>query len=392
MRRRTVALIVLAAVVIAALGGWLAGRFIQSPAEAAARRAAPEPSPILVPAEERVLSTDIVTRGTARFGSPQALALVPSELESGPQVVTGLPAVGTDISEGDVVLTVSGRPAFLLGGDKPSYRDLGPGIVGQDVAQLEEALARLGFDPGPVDGVFDFATETAVAELYAEAGFEPVRATEEQLASVRPFEADLVANARAGAGVQVPADEVIFVESAPVRVTEVGAELGDQPNGPLMTVTDVTVAVDSSVPIEEAPLLERGMSVAIDEPDLGIEEAGVVSRVARNPGTHDLDGFHVYFEVAVEGAPPALVGASVRVTVPIESTRGPVLAVPVSALSLAPDGSSRVQRSTDRGLEFVTVEPGLSAGGFVEVTPVDGTLEPGDLVVIGFEGGGDAGS
>jgi hypothetical protein len=31
------------------------------------------------------------------------------------------------------------------------------------------------------------------------------------------------------------------------------------------------------------------------------------------------------------------------------------------------------------------VEPGLSADGFVAVTPVDGTLEAGQLVVIGFE-------
>jgi hypothetical protein len=36
-------------------------------------------------------------------------------------------------------------------------------------------------------------------------------------------------------------------------------------------------------------------------------------------------------------------------------------------------------------LEYVVVEPGLSADGFVEVTPVDGTFAAGQLVVIGFE-------
>jgi hypothetical protein len=36
-------------------------------------------------------------------------------------------------------------------------------------------------------------------------------------------------------------------------------------------------------------------------------------------------------------------------------------------------------------LEYIVVEPGLSADGFVEVTPVDGTLEPGQLVVVGYE-------
>jgi peptidoglycan hydrolase-like protein with peptidoglycan-binding domain len=381
-------LIVLGAVVIAALAGWLAGRLIQSPAEAAARRAAPELTPILVAAEERELSTDLVTRGTARFGSAQTLAIVPSELKSGEQIVTELPDDGAELAEGDVALTVSGRPVFLLEGAAPSYRDLGPGMIGEDIRQLEEALERLGFDPGAADGVFDASTEAAVVQLYREAGFEPVTATEEQLAGVRPLEADLVANARAGAGVQVPADEVVFVEGAPVRVTEATVEPGDPPKGPLLTVTDVAVAVDSSVPIEEAPLLKPGMRVILDEPDLGIDEMGVVSQVAEGPGTNDLDGFHVYFEVAVDGSPAALVGASVRVTVPIESTQGAVLTVPVSALSLGPDGSSRVQKSTGGKLEFVTVEPGLSAGGYVEVTPVDGTLEAGDQVVIGFENAG----
>jgi len=63
--------VVLGLVVLAALGGWVAGSRIRSPAEQAARTAPPEASAILVPVEERVLSTDIVTRGTARFGSPR---------------------------------------------------------------------------------------------------------------------------------------------------------------------------------------------------------------------------------------------------------------------------------------------------------------------------------
>ena len=58
---------------------------------------------------------------------------------------------------------VSDRPVFLLEGELPSYRDLGPGIRGDDVRQLETSLARMGFDPGPEDGLFDGSTATAVA-------------------------------------------------------------------------------------------------------------------------------------------------------------------------------------------------------------------------------------
>jgi hypothetical protein len=73
-RRRAIARALAALVIVSGLAGWLAGRLIQSPAEVAARRSAPEPTPILVLAEERSLSTDFVARGTARFGSPRNLA------------------------------------------------------------------------------------------------------------------------------------------------------------------------------------------------------------------------------------------------------------------------------------------------------------------------------
>jgi hypothetical protein len=87
----------------------------------------------------------------------------------------------------------------------------------------------------------------------------------------------------------------------------------------------------------------------------------------------------------VDETPVALEGFSLRLTIPVESTGGKVAVVPVSALSLAADGTTRLQVEKDGILEFVTVEPGLSADGFVAVTHIDGSLAPGQLVVIGFE-------
>ena len=84
----TTAFILLAVVIAASAGSWLAGSRIQSPAEAAARTAPPAPSPILVPIEERVLTADVVTRGTARFGLPQSLSLAPSPLKGEIGVIT----------------------------------------------------------------------------------------------------------------------------------------------------------------------------------------------------------------------------------------------------------------------------------------------------------------
>jgi len=540
--RGRLAAMLLAAVVLAGAAGWVGGSQINSPAEIASRTGPPVPSAILVPAEQRILSTDIVTRGTARFGAPQQLSLARSLLKTDAGVAARLPAPGTELREGDLVFITSGRPVFLLAGAQPAFRDIGPGIKGEDVRQLEVALARMRFDPGPVDGIYDKLTEGAVTAWYEGAGFVSFAASAEQLAAVRAFEADRnntqldvigaqesvamaeatldaahadharaldasqgsqpalvaavamadannraataavtsrqaalnlllaesappseiaaaeaelalaradadvirlvgerdVAAARAAvsttsadvtsslrsvrtaqtsldnanaalnvrhrqadlvasdlglaklqAGVQVPADELIFVANTLIRVAEVVART-DQAIGPLITVTNATVAIDGSLRLEEAPLVEPGMTVVIDEAALGITATGVISRVAEAPGTNGVDGFHVYFEVLVDASPPSLVGASVRLTVPVESTGGSVLAVPVSALTLSADGSSRVQRDNNGTLEFVTVESGLSADGFVAVKPIDSALEAGDLVVVGFDQQGAA--
>ena len=539
--RRKLFIAIAGVILIAGGAGWLASSTIHSPAELAARTSPPDASAILVPAEERVLSSDIVTRGTARFGSPQQLFLAPSALKTDGGIVARLPLPGTELREGDVVLTTSGRPVFLLAGERPSFRDLGPGISGDDVRQLEESLTRIGFDPGQVDGVYDGSTGAAVAEWYSRAGFSAFEASAAQLEALRALnadsnsiqieligaqdslataqaaldsaraantravqtagdaqaavttavaiadannrvtaadvgvkqaalnnllaaadppatleeiaasqaelslaqatanvvrltgegdvaaarsaeraavsdvtstandiraaeaavrnasaslavrkrQADLAASelgrATAQAGVQLPADEVIFVVSAPVRVSEVAITAGAPVSGALMTVTNAVVAVDGALRLEEASLAKAGMAVQIDEPDLNINASGVISRVAESPGTNGVDGFHVYFEVLVDGAPASLVGTSVRLTVAVESTGGAVLAVPVSAVTLSADGTSRVQRQNNGVLEFVTVDPGLSAEGYVEVTAIAGELNAGDLVVIGFD-------
>ncbi len=697
MTRRKLAAGVIALVVASSLGGWLVGRRITSPAEVAARTAAPEASPILVPVEQRQLTSDVVTRGSGQFGSPETISVATSALKSAPGIVADLPVLGTEVGDGGVLMTGSGRPLFLLTGEQPMARDLGPGLSGGDVRQLEEGLVRLGFDTGPVDGTFDTQTEFAVAAWYDSAGYAAFSATTEQLAGVRTRETELAtaradslaagdsvatanevvvtvrgalatarnvarfapgvlerakdeanaantaallevaqrqtvldgldpnapptaasaqevaaarselasaqaaaaqiradsegavaearsrletapaklaeAEARAAAdnavadadvatakaeldavkadpnatpddltaaqsayeaavataeavratgevavglarevlagaqaaldneifdattavavagalvdakqsaldaaltprqvtaadveaakkdlaaaqatarqvaaagersvaeaeaalasaqidvdtavaslgaaenayavarraaeargalvdlaqieadlakrtaGVQVPADELVFVSSGPIRVSEVLVGKGDSVVGGVIKATNAEVYVVGGLAVQDAGLVTAGMEASIDEPDLGIAVKGTVTQVATAPGTNGQDAFHVYFEVRVESPPANLVGASVRVTIPVESTAGASLVVPLSALTLAPDGSSRVQRSTEGTTVLITVNPGLSADGFVEITPVDGELEAGDLVVIGF--------
>lgn len=386
--RRKLALVVAGAVLGSALATVLATALIRSPAEVAARSAPPAPTPILAPVEKRVITTKVVSRGTGRFGSPQDLSITRSPLKTGPQVITSLPEPGAALAEGEVVMSVSGRPVFLLGGPLPSYRDLGPGMEGADVHQLEVALDRLGLRPGTVDGVYDRATESAVTALYHRARFEPIRATQAQLDAVRPLEAELVPRSRASSGVQLPSGEVVFVPTPAVRVSELKAEIGAAPEGTLVSVTNSQVAIDGSLTIDEAKAVRPGMEVSIDEPTLGIAAKGTVGRVADRPGTDGTDGFHVFFETTVPDPPPTLVGASVRLTIPVRTTGQDVLAVPLSAVSVGPDGSSRVERAVNGKMDLLPVEPGVSGDGYVAVTAREGTLAEGDLVVIGVGANG----
>jgi len=495
--RITTLVSLLAFVIVAAVGGWLAGSRIQSPAEAAARTAPPTPSPILVPVEKRVLTSDIVTRGTARYGLPQSISLVPSTAKGYTGIITTLPTRGTQLNEGDLLLTASERPVFVLQGATPVYRDLVPGTVGADVRQFETSLQRLGFDPGPVDGVFDKQTGTALVAWYAASDRQPMAPTAEQLANLRSLETELdrarndhaaaedvataapltvaavranvenanklasaavaakilrrdevFAKATAGtaertaataelevaqaaakatqlageaalqsavnsqksaertaiaaaatveriaadralaeqkAGVYLPADEIVFIPTLPVRIESITIAVGDPARGPVLMVTNNQLAIDSTLPLGEAPLVKAGMDVVIDEPDLGIKATGVVASVADAPGTNGADGFHIYFETRVDETPTALDGFSLRLTIPVKSTNGMVLAVPISALALTADGTSTVQVEKKGVFETIVVEPGLAADGFVEVTPVDSELEPGQFVVVGYE-------
>ena len=570
-KRNVLLFCILVLMASAVIGGLFAASRIESPADAAARTAAPTPSPILVPVEKRVLSSDIVARGTARFGLPQSISIVPSALKGKAGLITTIPLRNTQFGEGEVMLTASGRPVFVLQGETPAFRDLVPGLSGGDVRQLEKGLARLGFDPGPVDGTYDSETSAAVAKWYTSAGWEPFGPTLDQRAGIQALErewnnaaknkvatagaaaaaalavklahakarhaeasaaAELAAKkadrrtlmatpqdgtplaivsaraqaeqanraataeietkiaarslvmldprstrtARAAAdaqlelaraiarrtqlegrmaiqaaerevqlaphqfelaeaavwsarlegemavqvaldarriaeleaklaadradrlganlakaksklGVQIPVDEIVFIPALPVRAEKVTAAVGDSASGPVMSVTDNRLSIDSALPLNAAPLVKRGMRVAIDEQALGIKATGVVERVAKTPGTRGVDGFHLYFEVRVDETPTQLKGFSLRLTIPIKSTKGAVTVVPLNALTLAADGTSRVQvKNQDTGvLEYVVVEPGLSADGFVEVIPVDGGLEPDQLVVVGYD-------
>jgi peptidoglycan hydrolase-like protein with peptidoglycan-binding domain len=546
---------VIGVVVLAAGLGWFFGSQIRSPAEIAADAEPPPASNITVEVVSEELSADVITRGDIVYDEPAQVSLSGSFAQQPERlIVTQAVEQGVELGEGDVVVEVVGRPVFFLTGEIPMYRDLRPGSTGDDVLQLEEALAGLGFLAGSPDATWDENTGSAVAAWYESAGYranglseedeamlraardrvrsaeagvadaiaalseanegagrsailsaegevaaaqdalelarldetwanedaadaqrkaiadlaaaetalekaqsaEPptpkdqlaelqadvteaqaaVAAAERNVSRVAAEQTSLVAQAanrlevaeaslsemREGIdtnamerqvqsardelaaaqeelgdleselGTWLPAGEVVFLDRLPVRVDQVSVARGSEISGAFVTVTGSVVTMRAAVSESDAPLLEEGMSVQIENPEGETFIPGVISSVADRPGTNGVQADRVYVEIEPEELPEEIIGQNVRVVIPVSSTGGEVLAVPAAALYATADGSTRVEVEEDGGrLRTVNVETGLAAGGLVEITPIDGDIAVGDLVVVGRADGSSPG-
>jgi peptidoglycan hydrolase-like protein with peptidoglycan-binding domain len=425
-------LVSVAGVAVASLGiGVVAGSRISSPEDAAAKTAPPSASQITVPVASKTLSSKVVGRGDASFDGAVNIRVETSGLTT-PAIVTGkVPAVGSTITEGKALLEITGRPVIGLAGVLPMYRTLSPGSKGPDVLQLEQTLDRLGYDPGTVDDEYTLSTSAAVEKLYEDAGYdapEPdkqltqavdqakkqvdaakkqLRQAQSQLKAAKnkaaqaaqSSEADTTvqqgavddaeenladaqdarAEAESKAGTPLPVSEVVYVKTLPRRVDDVKVERGGTVNGVVMSASGASLVVTLKVDAETAQRLKAGMTASLEVD--GTPIAAKVRRVAKNGNQYDV----VVAPNALTASQLALLrDANVRVTIPVKSTSGKVLAVPVAALSSGSDGASRVEVLRDGKVELVPVTVGLSADGFAQVTPKgDAKLSAGDQVVVG---------
>ena len=280
------------------------------------------------------------------------------------------------------------------------------------VTQAERDLddARRGVDSTRRQGstgtrAAEAALEGALAgrsELSSAAELASLRATlDSAVDTKRRADADLT-DLESKVGISVPANEVIFLPDLPRRVDEVKVGRGEPVNGAVINVTNARLAVDASVDAADAPRLRTGAIGEIEAEDLSLTLSVTITKIANRPGTDGADPDKVRIELTIdEGTteddpapfdPSTLNGVNVKVTLPIQSTGTSVLAVPVAAVSVAGDGSSRIEIEDDpaKPTRFVTVTPGLAAEGYVEITPVGGgRVSEGDLVVVGSEGASD---
>ncbi|MCB5169050.1 peptidoglycan-binding protein [Streptomyces bambusae] len=175
-RGRRVVFGVVAGAALMTAGGLLATALVKSPAQLAAEAAAPAQGALLATVERRVLAETVVLRGLVV--ADQSVSVAAPQPGGGVAVVTRLPVkAGDGVRAGRVLAEVSGRPVFALRGALPAYRDLRPGAVGADVAQLQRALRELGHSTAPDrSGVFGSGTKSALASLYRSLGYPPIAA------------------------------------------------------------------------------------------------------------------------------------------------------------------------------------------------------------------------
>jgi peptidoglycan hydrolase-like protein with peptidoglycan-binding domain len=189
----------------------------------------------------------------------------------------------------------------------------------------------------------------------------------------------------------MPASEVVYLPTTPRRVDAISVRRGSTVSGAVMSVSGATLQIAGNVAASDADLIAEGSPVTITLPD-GEDVTGTVQSVGEQletPGGAAPDPNRkrvvVVPDELTEDQRMMLQWSNVRVRIPVSSTDGEVLAVPIAALTAGPGGESRVEvLEADGESRLVTVRLGLAAGGFVEVEGIDGPLKEGDRVVVGL--------
>ena len=426
-RRRRVLFAVGGGAALLAIGGLIGSSFVKSPQQIAADTAAPPPTATTAKVVSQVLTSSVQTRGVVYPGTQyDVYPSAPESDEAAAGTGSAAGGSGTDggsssavyisrldvaagqtISDGEQLAGIDGEPLFALAGHVPAWRDITPGESGPDVAELQKALASLGYYAGgDTPGFFGAATQDAVSLYYEHLGY--------------------TAPATGG----VPMTDVIFLPSLPAKVIAVNGAKGQQPGQPFLELAARgSLALTGELPPQYAGQVKTGLKVKIFDEVTGIHAAGTVADVGTpttitpvgaivnvgggaasasaaesagsgstgsgttgtsgsgNSGNATNPGGTPFIPLTVNPSKPlpaALNGENVLVTVATGRTEGPVLTVPVAAIVTTGSGTSYVTVAGADGKQTqVPVTPGISENGYVQVTPAAGhKLTAGDSVVV----------
>ena len=253
--------------------------------------------------------------------------------------------------------------------------------VTQAQADLAAAKATTPPDPAAVAHA-----ETALGQAKQNSAY-----AQQDLADAKKARSDLIATT----GVEMPLNEFVFVPSFPARISTLRGGVGAPVVAPLLTLDSGALVVESVLQQPDQTLVKANMAVGLTAEQLNQEATGTVAavgpyRAAADPGADaatapSLPSGYPLTVTAHPPLPAAWLGQDVRVTIEVEKTSGPVLVVPVAAVSTGQDGVTSVTVLGDSGERHrVTVTAGLESAGTIQVTPSGGAqLRAGDEVIIG---------
>jgi hypothetical protein len=234
-----------------------------------------------------------------------------------------------------------------------------------------------------------------------------------------------LSSAEAVNGPEVPQNDVVFLPSVPSTVVAVNGGVGQRPGSPFLELSAPdALTLTGELPPAYASAIKPGLTVTIYDAVSGTHATGKVASVGApttsvpsgttvdigggsagssgssgsqgsagsqgspgSAGSAGSSGDTTFVPVNVTPAVPlaaSLNGANVLVTVQTGQTEGPVLTVPAAAIVTTASGQSSVTVAGPGGKQTnVPVTPGLSANGYVQVTPLTrGALAAGDNVVV----------
>jgi peptidoglycan hydrolase-like protein with peptidoglycan-binding domain len=264
-RRRRLLLGVGIAAALLAVGGLIGASFVKSPQQLAADTAAPPATVTTATVVFQVLTSSVEMRGEVYpatqydvyASAPSSSSASASAGGSGTAVYISKLDVtaGDTIANGEELAEIDGQPLFALTGTVPAWRDLTPGESGPDVAELQKALASLGYyDDGDTPGYFGSATEYAVSLYYEHLGYTPPSSG------------------------GVPAADVVFLPALPATVVAVNGTTGEQPGQPFLELAARgSLALTGELPPAYAGQVKSGLEVTIYDEVTGIHATGTVA-------------------------------------------------------------------------------------------------------------------
>lgn len=307
-------------------------------------------------------------------------------------------SVGTALNEGGVIGVVNERPILLMQGVVPMWRTLAPGMHGEDVLQMQNALVRLGYAIYDESGTYGDSTALAMNQYLAALGYEAVNA------SNVPLKADDWKQTA------VPQQQLVFTPSVPVQAETTCGVAGQTIAGSLCTLETASrkyAAAFAAVDVPDVAALE-GAPAAILISDGAVNgTVGKQYEVERSAGDEKSDnassvqsddsaGSLIYLRLEnLDGGrlqkEAAAIGSG-NVRVAVTRTQGETDALTIESTALRQDGST-TWVLVDGGRR-ADVETGLCVQGICEIS--GDNLAAGTVIVLptpddgaGGKGAGD---